>query len=197
MTLLSLRKHNIDQNSQNAMPLLVFTKPIRKKNGIRNVEACKLFNKDLAKFCPDVAQKHESMLHKSDSDTLTISFHAVLTEELDAYTTKFKKQVTSRTKYPWFNNEVKEQRQRIHKPDHLWCKYRLISIWKTYKKKGTSITECYNKQKCLSCQVKFKTVHVIQESCMRSSIISLKITLKTLYQKEVMLILVKCLCITS
>ena len=47
------------------------------------------------------------------------NFNTVLTEVLDTYAPKFIKQVTSRTKHPWFNNEVKKQRQKTLKLDHL------------------------------------------------------------------------------
>ena len=43
----------------------------------------------------------------------------------------------------------------------------------------------------------FRTVDIIQKSCTHSLIIFLEVTLTTPYQKEVMLILVKCLWVTS
>ena len=60
------------------------------------------------------------MLQDSDVNTLIRSFNTVLREVLDAYAPTFTNQATLRTKYPWFNNEVKEQRQKIHRLDHLW-----------------------------------------------------------------------------
>ena len=57
--------------------------------------------------------------------------------------------VNLRTKQPWFDSEMKSLKKKVCKYEKKWLKYKLESLWVTYKKVRNSYYGLLNhKKKC-------------------------------------------------
>ena len=67
-------------------------------------------------------------------DITVSSLNTELHRVYDKLTPLKKCSVNLRTKQPWFDSEMKSLKKKVRKYEKKWLKYKLESLWVTYKK---------------------------------------------------------------
>ena len=76
-----------------------------------------------------------------------LRFNNSLMNSLDDLAPQLTKTVTYRPKFPWFTEEVRQIKHRLHRREKLWRKYREPDLWKAYISVRHEYKELLNKMK--------------------------------------------------
>ena len=70
-------------------------------------------------------------------DDMVDELESKLLQALDKHALEITKMVTVRHRLPWYTDEIKEQKRRIHRRERVWQKYKLESNWIALKEERT------------------------------------------------------------
>ena len=76
-----------------------------------------------------------------------LRFNNSLTNSLNDLAPQLTKTVTYRPKFPWFTEEVRQIKHRLHRREKLWRKYREPDLWKAYISVRHEYKKLLNKMK--------------------------------------------------
>ena len=76
-----------------------------------------------------------------------LRFNNSLMNSLNDLAPQLTKMVTYRPKFPWFTEEVRQIKCRLHRSEKLWRKYREPDLWKAYISVRHEYKELLNKMK--------------------------------------------------
>ena len=102
----------------------------------------------------------------SKLDQLVSSFSLELKHVYNTLAPEKERKVNLRLKQPWYDNEMKELKRKVCKYEKKWLKYKLDSLWTTYKKVRNSYYGKLNAKKRTMLQTKIEDCTRTHVSCM-------------------------------
>ena len=75
------------------------------------------------------------------------SLNTELTRVLNTLAPEKEKRISLKTKHPWYNQEMKELKQKVERLEKKWLRYKLDSCWMAYKKAQNSYYHKLNAKK--------------------------------------------------
>ena len=124
-------------------------RPAMKKILVRQVSKIKL-DQWMEEFNPENVQLTGKL------DTLVSSFNTELCRVYDTLAPLKECKVDLKTKQPWYNQDMKLMKRKVHKYEKKWLKYKLDSPWVAFKKVRNSYFGLLNKKKKNSIQDKIQ-----------------------------------------
>ena len=107
------------------------------------------FSEDnIQKFTESIrAEDIECILNSEDLETAVTKYEQTLRGLLDECMPLITKTVTNRPKVPWFNPDIKQQRQIVRNRERVWIKYSQKHQWLSYKRERNRYKNMINHHK--------------------------------------------------